>query len=888
VSDPSPVSLHGLNQCDCCAGVTAETPADVLNRPGLSAIAYRVGTQSAFKASLLAALSDATRPALLPLRTRDDDDFSIALLDAAATMADVLTFYQERIANESYLRTATERRSLLELARLIGYELRPGVAAGTYLAFTIEDAPGAPRRTTIDMGTKVQSIPGPGEKPQTFETIANISADALWNAMKPMLTQPQPISTGMSSILFKGLTTRLSKGDVLLIVAPDASGAVDQKLRRVAEVKEDHPKQQTAVTLVPLTGSGFLVVNTSIGLGHFSAGKVAFNNDTVQNQVLNQSWNTSDLDAFARMQGFAIDDLYQVIANRLRRRQPPPNTTILAMRKRAALFGYNAPDWNAMADTTHHNYGGGNEWPLPTFDNSNQLYLDQVYKEIKPNDWVIVSCPGKSDVIAQIDDAQESAAAWFAISGQVTRIIFGRNVDVKPASMDELRQTRVYIIPEALLVDDLPDLTPIQASPLRLDGPVQGLVAGHTIMISGTRADADGVIAAEVAQVSEVRLDGGSTSLTLVNDLQHPYVRNTVSINGNVAPATHGETVQEVLGAGDASRPSQSFMLRQLPLTYVSAANAGGAESTLQVRANDLLWHEAPTLYGRGPLERIYVTRRNHAGNTTVQFGDGVTGARLPSGQNNVRALYRKGIGLEGLVKRGQLSLLLTRPLGVKTVTNPLDATGAQDPEQLEDARRSAPLTVLTLDRTVSLQDYGDFARSFAGVAKALATWTWDGQARGVFVTVAGPAGAAVTSDSATYRHLLAAMQAAGDPFVRLQVKSYQPMFFRLSGTVKVDQDFESEHVLAAISQALRTQFSFEARTFGQPVMLSEVIAVIQAVPGVVALDVDKLYRSDAGVATLEQRLLAELPVVLSTGDAIPAELLTLDPAPLDNLGVLT
>ena len=117
-----------MNDCNCCEGLTAQTPAEVNNRPGLSAVSYRVGTQSQFKASMIAALSDISHPTLQGLKTRDDDDFSIALLDAAATMADVLTFYQERIANESFLRTATERRSLLELGRLIGYELRPGAA----------------------------------------------------------------------------------------------------------------------------------------------------------------------------------------------------------------------------------------------------------------------------------------------------------------------------------------------------------------------------------------------------------------------------------------------------------------------------------------------------------------------------------------------------------------------------------------------------------------------------------------------------------------------------------------------------------------------------------------------------------------------------------------
>ena len=68
------------------------------------------------------------RTARLFGRTRADSDFTIALCDAVATTLDVLSFYQERIANENFLRTATERRSILELARLIGYELAPGVA----------------------------------------------------------------------------------------------------------------------------------------------------------------------------------------------------------------------------------------------------------------------------------------------------------------------------------------------------------------------------------------------------------------------------------------------------------------------------------------------------------------------------------------------------------------------------------------------------------------------------------------------------------------------------------------------------------------------------------------------------------------------------------------
>src|SRR5262249_38778624 len=152
----------------------------------------------------------------------------------------------------------------------------------------------------------------------------------------------------------------------------------------------------------------------------------------------------------------------------------------------------------------------------------------------------------------------------------------------------------------------------------------------------------------------------------------------------NVARATHGETVSEILGSGDASQQYQQFTLKQPPLTYTSAATASGAASTLELRVNNLRWHEAPTLLGHDPQEHIYVARTGDDGKTTIEFGDGVTGARLPSGQDNVRVTYRKGIGIGGLVKAGQLTSLLTRPLGIKTVANPEDASGAQDRESLD------------------------------------------------------------------------------------------------------------------------------------------------------------------------------------------------------------
>src|SRR5512147_1137707 len=97
---------------------------------------------------------DGLRP-LFALTTRERYDPSIALLDAWAIVGDILTFYQERIANEGYLRTATERRSIIELARLVGYRLRPGVAATVYLAYTLDN--NINDEVIIPVGARAQS-----------------------------------------------------------------------------------------------------------------------------------------------------------------------------------------------------------------------------------------------------------------------------------------------------------------------------------------------------------------------------------------------------------------------------------------------------------------------------------------------------------------------------------------------------------------------------------------------------------------------------------------------------------------------------------------------------------------------------------------------------------
>lgn len=878
------------------------TPIEVTNRPGLSAIGYRVGTHGAFKASMLARLSASGGSALQALRTRRDDDFSIGLIDAWATVLDILTFYQERLANESYLLTATERRSLLEQARLIGYEPRPGVAASTYLAFTVEETgvaplpgaplpptPSGPREVLVPKGTRVQSVPGPGETAQVYETIEDLTAQADWNSLQPRLTQPHPVRTDLEQIAVPGLAPFVKAGDVLLIVA--GSDPDDEQVKQVLRVTSD-PKHNTTTFDVAMTPTPVPWIRPILTYSPFILTAPRLDNAFVKTGVLGgKRWNQRLLLSMAQTYRWSRVAL-QARINLPPLKPLPTEPGIFAFRERAALFGHNAPKWASLPKDQREGETAvyKNSWEGRTLQDelasSGAAYidLDRTYPGIVKGGWVVLMSPHAGPRVYQVHDTVELTRADFALTAKVTRIRVGSSEHFEDFA---LRDTTVFVVSERLDLAPIPIPDVVEGNEVTLNGAYLGLEVGRWVAVTGERDDLSGVQASEVHRLAEVTLEEGLTTLTFQSALAHPYVRASVRISGNVAAATHGESRSELLGSGDGRVSFQQFALRQPPLTYISAPTPSGGQSTLEVRVNDQLWEEVATLYGHGPTEHIYVTRRDDDGKTTIQFGDGVTGARLPTGQQNVRASYRQGIGVAGLVNAGQLSLLMTKPAGVREVTNPLDATGAADPETLQDIRRNAALTLRTLDRIVSLQDYEDFAAAFSGVSKALATSTWTGRRRGVLLTVAGTDGAVIEENGSVYANLVRAIQEAGDPLVPVQVASYRPAFFKLGAKITVTDGASADLVLAGVQDRLREAFSFDARDFGQSVALSEVLSVMHQVPGVQAVQLTQLYRVDDPAApSLHTELPAMVPQSGSGAGSLGAELLTLDASPLVEIGV--
>jgi len=251
---------------------------------------------------------------------------------------------------------------------------------------------------------------------------------------------------------------------------------------------------------------------------------------------------------------------------------------------------------------------------------------------------------------------------------------------------------------------------------------------------------------------------------------------------------------------------------------------------------------------------------------------------------------------------------LMDRPLGVSGVNNPQAATGGTDAQSVNDIRANAPISVLTLGRAVSITDYQNFARGFAGIAKAYAIWIPSGPGRGVFITVAAAGGAALPPGTFTLDNLVTALHNYGNPLIPIQVQSFLETLFSFSADIKYDPDYDAKAVKQAVLDTLRSSYTFAARTFGQGVSVDEIAAVIQSVPGVIACNVKSLVLGQTSKAgdlgstkwstyalqqwliqrvTLDRpgsssptRICAYLPVASVDKLPDPAEILVLDPDP--------
>ena len=226
-----------------CEGFTH--PAVLFNLPGRDAIAYRVGTYPTFRRALLQSLAHETE--LTQWRPGAKRDLALQLVEWWAYLADILTFYNERIANETYLRTADLPESVQGLIQILGYRPRPGIGARGIVAVLTNH----PTLFTLQQGFPIQSKPGPGKQPQIFE----LDVDTLIKPLDAVTAAPlaNPKLLLGASILLKGNVTTIKADDRLLLIKKGWNGTSDPhalvKVQQVQLEKDPTGNTNTRVTL---------------------------------------------------------------------------------------------------------------------------------------------------------------------------------------------------------------------------------------------------------------------------------------------------------------------------------------------------------------------------------------------------------------------------------------------------------------------------------------------------------------------------------------------------------------------------------------------------------------------------------------------------------------
>lgn len=179
---------------------------------------------------------------------RSEADFGVMFAEALSSVADDLSYFQDRIAAEGWIETATERRSLVRLARLVDYEPRVATAATTLLRFEMQIT------GSITPGTVVSALASDGSSID-FETGEGLAdklprdVDPAWNTIQPWYFDDADrcLPRGATAMWIVRPSRTLSKGQLLLIETARASSA-DPPIRQLVRLTEP-PADETDTLL---------------------------------------------------------------------------------------------------------------------------------------------------------------------------------------------------------------------------------------------------------------------------------------------------------------------------------------------------------------------------------------------------------------------------------------------------------------------------------------------------------------------------------------------------------------------------------------------------------------------------------------------------------------
>ncbi len=793
-------------QTGACPCGTPTFPVDICNAPGLPALTYRVGDYLAFRHRLLQALPGERE--LTQWQPGAAGDLAVQLVEWWAYLADILTFYNERYANEQYLGTAIQPASVNHLVQLLGYRPRPALGAKATLAALLTSTARLP--VLLPQGMQVQSKPGPGQAPQLFELDQQVQASAPDIIATQLVPATLPLQGAGGSIWLSGKITTVKPGDHLLLI--NIQGQSAQPITDFAWISISSATQVQD----PLGNNVTALAFTTLA-GALAAGA------QVTNYVLLKAAQTSPLWPYSTSSSVISDSGSGLVRELLTRhggttgeteepgRQHYSGSIHLAGLARnltqGALFLLDVPSSSGLSplpaavqsysEVVWYANGDGPSPPSnPTTNPPVTVLHSEIFVQTLSGNWT-------NDIASQV-----TLRYGFAPVGTLAPVLTAQDYLYTGGSQVLAAQSGSF---------------PAGAAQVLLEDGSFNAAAGITSAAGNT-------------------ITAGSFS-------QAPPaagLASPISAMFNLLPVSRGQTIaSETLGSGNPVVISQDFALNNKPVTYFAdpaSVSGNGFSSTVKVWVDGVQWQEQKSFYNQPATAQIFVLYEDDAGSTHVSFGDGTNGARPPTGTNNILASYRYGAGAQAPAVE-TLTVVQTPQPGLKSVRNPLPPTGGADADAPQKLATLAPQSVLAFNRAVSLEDYAAIAMTGGGVTQAVAQSGFDplSQRPLVQLWVAGDDGAAEAAQTA--------LNGLAMPNQRFVVNTANPVAVTLSLTFLYDPRYDATTLQTAIISALTGSattntltgsatalFSTAGMPIGQVVYDSQIEAACLAIAGVTAV----------------------------------------------------
>ena len=324
-----------------------------------------------------------------------------------------------------------------------------------------------------------------------------------------------------------------------------------------------------------------------------------------------------------------------------------------------------------------------------------------------------------------------------------------------------------------------------------------------------------------------------STQLTFGSDL-FPTGNESYGFIAGKVTATEGKSGDEVLGDSDGTA-YQKFTISDTPII----------DGSLVVSVDGTPWTIQESLALSESTDEHFYTQRDSDDVITVLFGDDVNG-KIPANSLEITCEYRIGGGIAGNLSENTITIMETTFPFTASVNNDLAAEGGLDRETIANAKVQGPLSLRTLNRAVTVNDYEVLSEGYPGVARAKTVQSEVFSYRNVSVHIVPDAGGlpsqALKDNLEAYldtKRMVNDVLAILDPdYVTVDIEA----------TVYYEGEYLEATVSDAVNSLLESFFGVTSLfvDFGKNVNRSDIYRAIEDLEGVDHVDIEKLYRVPA------------------------------------------